>query len=92
MRIEPESQIEPQVWESEVDAKTIEDLLKTALPETDVAVQGEGGKYLVSATGTIFEGLNAVKRQQTVYKILNEHIASGAIHAVTMQLKAASEA
>lgn len=75
-----------------MDAKTIEDLLKKALPETDVAVQGEGGKYLVSATGTIFEGLNAVKRQQTVYKILNEHIASGAIHAVTMQLKATNEA
>ncbi len=74
-----------------MDATTIEDLLKVALPGTEVAVQGEGGKYLVSATGTIFEGLNAVKRQQTIYKILNEHIASGAIHAVTMQLKAASE-
>ena len=74
-----------------MDATKIEDLLKVALPGTEVAVQGEGGKYLVSATGTIFEGLNAVKRQQTIYKILNEHIASGAIHAVTMQLKAASE-
>ena len=74
-----------------MDATTIEDLLKVALPGTEVAVQGEGGKYLVSATGTIFEGLNAVKRQQAIYKILNEHIASGAIHAVTMQLKAASE-
>jgi acid stress-induced BolA-like protein IbaG/YrbA len=42
--------------------------------------------------GDIFEGLNAVKRQQTIYKVLNEHISSGAIHAVTMRLSAPSDA
>ena len=65
----------------------IEQLLAVALPECEIAVEGGDGKYLVSATGNIFEGLNAVQRQQAIYKILNEHISSGAIHAVSMKLQ-----
>jgi acid stress-induced BolA-like protein IbaG/YrbA len=75
-----------------VEACTIQEILAEALPGTEVDVQGEGGKYLVTATGDIFEGLNAVKRQQTIYKILNDHISSGAIHAVTMRLSAPGDA
>jgi acid stress-induced BolA-like protein IbaG/YrbA len=75
-----------------VEASTIQEILAAALPGTEVDVQGEGGKYLVTAMGDIFEGLNAVKRQQTIYKVLNEHISSGAIHAVTMRLSAPSDA
>ena len=75
-----------------MEASTIQDLLIAALPAIEIDVQGEGGKYLVTATGSIFEGLNAVKRQRTVYKVLNEHISSGAIHAVTMRLSAPGEA
>jgi acid stress-induced BolA-like protein IbaG/YrbA len=75
-----------------VEASTIQEILAAALPGTEVDVQGEGGKYLVTAMGDIFEGLNAVRRQQTIYKVLNEHISSGAIHAVTMRLSAPSDA
>ncbi|MDA9870924.1 BolA/IbaG family iron-sulfur metabolism protein [Gammaproteobacteria bacterium] len=75
-----------------MEASTIQGLLVAALPTTEIDVQGEGGKYLVTATGSIFEGLNAVKRQQTIYKVLNEYISSGAIHAVTMRLSAPGEA
>ena len=75
-----------------MEASTIQGLLVAALPTTEIDVQGEGGKYLVTATGSIFEGLNAVKRQQTIYKVLNEHISTGAIHAVTMRLSAPGEA
>jgi acid stress-induced BolA-like protein IbaG/YrbA len=39
----------------------------------------------------VFEGLNAVKRQQAVYKVLNPHISSGAIHAVSMRLSTDAE-
>ncbi|MXY89954.1 MAG: BolA/IbaG family iron-sulfur metabolism protein, partial [Gammaproteobacteria bacterium] len=38
-----------------------------------------------------FAGLNAVKRQQKIYAILGGHIASGAIHAVSMNLKSPDE-
>lgn len=69
----------------------IEQLVSAALPECKVNVEGGDGKYLVSVIDEVFEGLNAVKRQQTIYKILNEHIASGAIHAVSMNLQTAAE-
>ncbi|PCI81850.1 MAG: cell division protein BolA [SAR86 cluster bacterium] len=74
-----------------MDASQITSLLDAELTECQVTVDGGDGKYLVTVIGDVFEGLNAVKRQQTIYKILNEHITSGAIHAVTMSLMTANE-
>jgi acid stress-induced BolA-like protein IbaG/YrbA len=39
----------------------------------------------VVVVSPVFEALNTVKRQQLVYSHLQEAIASGAIHAVTMK-------
>ncbi|MCH7816709.1 MAG: BolA/IbaG family iron-sulfur metabolism protein [Proteobacteria bacterium] len=74
-----------------MESEQIRLLLIAKLPECEIAVEGGDGKYLVTVIGQVFEGLNAVKRQQSVYKILNEHIVSGAIHAVTMRLMTDSE-
>ena len=74
-----------------MDASQITTLLDVELSDCQVTVDGGDGKYLVTVIGDVFEGLNAVKRQQTIYKILNEHIASGAIHAVTMSLTTVTE-
>ena len=74
-----------------MDASQITTLLDVELSDCQVTVEGGDGKYLVTVIGDVFEGLNAVKRQQTIYKILNEHIASGAIHAVTMSLTTVTE-
>ncbi len=67
-------------------------LLTNALPGASVDVQGTEGKYQVQVISGVFDGLNRVKRQQTIYKVLNEHIQSGAIHAVSMQLQTPGEA
>jgi len=64
----------------------IRQLLLAEYPECEIQVEGGDGKYLVTAIGEVFEGLNAVKRQQAIYKVLNPHITSGAIHAVSMRL------
>jgi acid stress-induced BolA-like protein IbaG/YrbA len=74
-----------------LDASQITTELNAELSDCQVTVEGGDGKYLVTVIGDVFEGLNAVKRQQTIYKILNEHIASGAIHAVTMSLTTVTE-
>lgn len=74
-----------------MDAEQIQALLTSELPECSISVEGDGGKFLVVAVGAVFDGLNPVKRQQTIYKILNQHIASGAIHAVTMRLHTEAE-
>jgi acid stress-induced BolA-like protein IbaG/YrbA len=67
-------------------------LLEAALPEASIDVQGDGYKYQVNVISAAFVGLNKVKRQQAIYKVLNEHIQSGAIHAVNMQLLTPDEA
>lgn len=69
-----------------LDSQQIEHILTEALPDCEITVVGGDGKYQVTAVGEVFRDLNAVKRQQKVYQILNEHIASGAIHAVSMRL------
>lgn len=74
-----------------MDASQITTELNVELSDCQVTVDGGDGKYLVTVIGDVFEGLNAVKRQQTIYKILNEHIISGAIHAVTMSLMTVTE-
>jgi len=74
-----------------LDASQITTELNAELSDCQVTVDGGDGKYLVTVIGDVFEGLNAVKRQQAIYKILNEHITSGAIHAVTMSLMTATE-
>jgi acid stress-induced BolA-like protein IbaG/YrbA len=74
-----------------LDASQITTELDAELSDCQVTVEGGDGKYLVTVIGDVFEGLNAVKRQQSIYKILNEHITSGAIHAVTMSLMTVTE-
>ena len=74
-----------------MDASQITTELNAELSECQVTVEGGDGKYFVTVIGDVFEGLNAVKRQQTIYQILNEHITSGAIHAVTMSLTTVTE-
>ena len=74
-----------------MDASQIIIELDAELSDCQVTVEGGDGKYLVTVIGDVFEGLNAVKRQQTIYKILNAHITSGAIHAVTMSLMTVTE-
>lgn len=74
-----------------MDAKLIQELLQVQFSSGSIEVAGGDGKYQVAIVSDTFDGLNQVKRQQAVYKVLNEHIASGAIHAVTMRLKTTTE-
>ena len=61
------------------------ELLKAAFPNADVAVTGQAGKFDLRIVDAQFEGVRPVARQQAVYAPLNEHIASGVVHAVTIK-------
>jgi acid stress-induced BolA-like protein IbaG/YrbA len=74
-----------------INSSEISRMLNDALPGAQIVVRGEGGKFEVEVVSSLFEGLNRVKRQQAVYRILNEHISTGAIHAVSMILKSPAE-
>ncbi len=69
----------------------IKKLIASELPNCDIDVEGGNGKFQISIVGDVFEGLNPVRRQQTIYKLLNSQIESGAIHAVTMRLQTIAE-
>lgn len=75
-----------------ISTTDIAGLIGAALPDARIDVQGDGGKYQVQVIADTFAGLNRVKRQQVIYRILNDHIQSGAIHAVSMQLQTPDEA
>lgn len=74
-----------------MQASDIQALLANEMADASIDVQGQDGKFLVRIVSEVFDGLNAVKRQQFVYRLLNPHISSGAIHAVSMELSAPSE-
>ena len=64
----------------------VQALLAQELTDCDITVTGDGSHYDVTIIGDVFAGMRPVKKQQLVYAVLNEHIASGAIHAVNMNL------
>ena len=75
-----------------ITCEEIKNLLDSSFAEAQTEVIGGDGKYQVSMVSAFFDGLNRVKRQQAIYRILNPHIATGAIHAVTMILTTPQEA
>ena len=69
-----------------ITTEEISNIIAAVLDDAEVEVAGGDGKYQIRVIADVFEGLNSVKRQQTIYRIINEHISSGAIHAVSMSL------
>jgi len=63
----------------------IKQLIESKLSDCDITVTGENGHFEVIAIGEIFEDKSMVAKQQLIYAIVNEHITSGAIHALTIK-------
>lgn len=74
-----------------MQADQVKQLLSERIPECDFEVSGDGSHFDITAVGDVFEGLNAVKRQQVVYAGLRDNIADGSIHAVNMKTYTHSE-
>jgi len=63
----------------------LQTILREKLTDCEVSVGGDGYHYEVVAIGTVFEGLSPVKKQQTVYNCINDLIADGTVHAVSIK-------
>ena len=59
--------------------------LEIQLPDCQFEVIGDGSHFQVVAIGAVFESLNAVKKQQLIYGVLNDKIADGSIHALVIK-------
>ncbi len=69
----------------------VKEILEAQMPGCEIEVAGDGRHFDVTVVGDVFEGLNAVKKQQLVYAGLNQYIADGSVHAVNMKTYTRSE-
>ncbi len=68
-----------------MNADQIKSLIETEISDAQVEVNIEGSHINLVVVSPAFAGLNAVKKQQMVYAVLKDAIASGVIHAVNMK-------
>ena len=68
------------------------DLVEQAIAGAQAEITGDGSKFEARVVSDDFEGLSTLKRHKMVYAVLDEHIKSGAIHALTIKALTQAEA
>ncbi|GMQ55423.1 BolA family protein [Halopseudomonas aestusnigri] len=63
----------------------VKGLIESRLENARVEVEGEGCNFQLNVISDTLAALSPVKRQQQIYALLNDYIADGRIHAVTMK-------
>ena len=63
----------------------VKKLIEAGIPGAEVTVTEDGGKYLAVVVAPVFEGKTMIAEQKMVYATVNQHIQSGAIHALTIK-------
>ncbi|MFK7893825.1 MAG: BolA family protein [Granulosicoccus sp.] len=67
------------------------DLVEQAITDSEVEITGDGSKFEARVVSETFEGLTTIKRHKMVYAVLDEHIKTGAIHALSIKAYTPSE-
>ena len=60
-------------------------LISAGIPEAEVRVTGDGSHFEAIVISRAFAGLSLLNRQRKVYATVNEHIASGELHALSIK-------
>ena len=74
-----------------MNPQQIQDLIAAQMPDASVEVSGGEGKYVANVTSAAFDGLTPIKRHKLVYACVNEQIASGELHALTIVARTPAE-
>jgi len=61
------------------------DLVERSIAGSRAEIEGDGSKFEARVVSESFEGLSTLARHKLVYAVLDEHIRSGAIHALTIR-------
>lgn len=69
----------------------IQQLIASHMPDATVEVSGGEGKFVATVTSAAFEGLTPIKRHKLVYACVNDEIASGELHALTIVARTPAE-
>lgn len=67
------------------------ELVEKAIDGATATVTGEGSKFEALVISDAFADMSVVNRHKMVYSVLEEHIKSGAIHALTIKAHTQAE-
>jgi acid stress-induced BolA-like protein IbaG/YrbA len=65
--------------------ETIVERVAEAFPGAEIKVELDGNRALIEVVSAHFSGLSRVKKQQSVYACIQDFIADGSLHAVTIK-------
>ena len=68
-----------------METEEIRQLIEAGVPDAQVQVQGDGHHFEAVVVSPAFAGKGLVQKQRMVYATVNEHIASGALHALSIK-------
>ena len=74
-----------------MNSEKIRQLIEHGMPSATVTVSGGEGKYIAEVTSDEFENQSLLKRHKRVYACVNDEIASGELHALTIVAKTPAE-
>lgn len=67
-----------------MNAQALIELLHPHFADAHIDAVNEGNKFELLIVDNAFEGKRLVARQQMIFALVNEHIQSGAMHALTI--------
>jgi len=73
------------MFEVIMETGEIEKIIEAGISGCSATVTADGSKYTAIVVSDEFEGKTMVAEQKMVYALVNEHIQSGAIHALTIK-------
>lgn len=74
-----------------METSEVKQIIEAGIPGSEATVTADGNKYTAIVVSDEFEGKTMLAEQKMVYALLNEHIQSGVIHAVTIKAYTKSE-
>ena len=63
----------------------VKNRVSEAFPDAQINVDVDGNRATIHVVRDHFDGMSRVKKQQAVYGCIEDLIASGALHAVTIK-------
>ena len=68
-----------------MEPSQIKQIIEAGIPGCEAMVSADGSKYTAIVVSEVFEGKTMLAEQKMVYALMNEHIQSGAVHALTIK-------
>ena len=74
-----------------METSEVKSIIEAGISGCEATVTADGGKYTAIVVSDEFDGKTMLAEQKMVYALVNEHIQSGAIHALTIKAFTKSE-